>query len=76
MRNQETHDILIYVNGDTGIIFLGCGLLLSVYFSFLAFSLRDSKSEEDAWKLFKFSNVYLYSLFVLLVIDTAYRITV
>ena len=66
---------LIYINGEAGIIFLVCGLALSIYFSFLAFSLRKSKSEEDAWNLFKFSNIYLYTLFVILVIDTAYNIS-
>ena len=65
---------LIYINGETGIIFLISGLALSIYFSFLAFSLRNSKSEDDAWNLFKFSNIYLYTLFIILVIDTAYTI--
>ena len=66
---------LIYINGETGIIFLISGLALSIYFSFLAFSLRNSKSEDDAWNLFKFSNIYLYTLFIMLVIDSAYHIT-
>ena len=68
-------NILIYINGNTGLIFLICSLFLSGYFAFLAFSLRKTKSEEDAWNLFKFSNKYLYSLFILLVIDAAYVIT-
>ena len=67
-------NILIYINGNTGLIFLICSLFLSGYFAFLAFSLRKTKSEEDAWNLFKFSNKYLYSLFISLVIDTAYVI--
>ena len=67
--------ILIYINGETGLIFLICSLLLSGYFAFLAFSLRKTKSEEDAWNLFKFSNKYLYSLFISLVIDATYVIT-
>ena len=60
--------------GNAGIVFLLSGSLLSVYFSYLSFSLRKSKSEEDAWNLFKFSNIYLYSLFISLVIDSRYNI--
>ena len=67
--------LLIYINGETGLIFLISSMLLSGYFAFRAFSLRKTKSEEEAWNLFKFSNVYLYTLFISLVIDTAYRIS-
>ena len=66
--------ILIFINGDVGLIFLILGLILSGYFVFLAFTLKKTKSEEDAWNLFKFSNAYLYSLFIILVIDAAYQI--
>jgi len=62
--------------GKAGLIFLITGCLLSVYFSYLSFSLRKSKSEEDAWDLFKFSNIYLYSLFIFLVIDSRYYIEI
>ena len=34
----------------------------------------QNKSEEYAWKLFKFSNVYLYTLFIFLVIDAKYQL--
>ena len=65
-------NLLIYINGETGLIFLISSMLLSGYFAFRAFSLRKTKSEEEAWNLFKFSNVYLYTLFISLVIDAAY----
>tara|TARA_B100001989_G_scaffold61974_1_gene41666 strand:+ start:563 stop:1471 length:909 start_codon:yes stop_codon:yes gene_type:complete len=68
------NSISIIVNGDTGIIFLVTGISLSVYFTYLAQTLTKTKSEDDAWNLFKFSNMYLFTFFVLLVIDTAYTV--
>ena len=65
--------LAMFILGNTGLVFLITGLLLSGYFSYLSFSLRNSKSEEDAWNLFKFSNIYLYSLFIFLVIDSGYN---
>ena len=66
--------ILIFISGDVGIIFLASGIILSGYFVFLSFTLRYTKSEKEAWKLFKFSNAYLYTLFTILVLDAAYQI--
>jgi len=66
--------LLIVIYGNAGIIFLITGILLSGYFTYCAFSLRKTKSESDAWNLFKFSNIYLYSLFICLVIDSIYLI--
>ena len=66
--------VIIFVNGNVGIIFLTSGIILSGYFVFLSFTLRKTKSEEEAWKLFKFSNAYLYTLFATLVLDAAYQI--
>ena len=65
-------NLLIVTNSDVGLFFLVTGMLLSVYFCYLAFTLRASKSESDAWGLFKFSNIYLYSVFICLVIDAKY----
>ena len=65
-------NLLIVTNSDAGLFFLVTGMLLSAYFCYLAFTLRASKSESDAWDLFKFSNIYLYSLFICLVIDAKY----
>ena len=65
---------IISFYGNTGVFFLITGMLLSGYFTYCAFSLRKTKSENDAWNLFKFSNIYLYSLFICLVIDSAYLI--
>ena len=68
------NSISIIVNGDTGIIFLITGISLSVYFAYLAQTLTKTKSEDDAWNLFKFSNMYLFTFFILLVLDTAYTV--
>ncbi len=64
--------ISIIVNGETGMIFLITGMGISLYFAYLARELIKTKSENDAWSLFKFSNLYLFALFILLVLDTAY----
>ena len=63
---------LIITYGNTGLIFLGLGLSLSLYFTYLSYKLTKTKSDKDAWSLFKFSNFYLFILFILLVIDSAY----
>ena len=66
--------ISIIVNGETGMIFLITGMGISLYFAYLARELIKTKSENDAWSLFKFSNLYLFALFILLVLDTAYTV--
>ena len=66
--------ISIIVNGETGMIFLITGMGISLYFAYLARELIKTKSENDAWSLFKFSNIYLFALFILLVLDTAYTV--
>jgi protoheme IX farnesyltransferase len=66
--------LLIVIYGGAGIIFLVTGMALSIYFAYRALSLRTTKSESDAWNLFKFSNLYLYSVFICLVIDSAYLV--
>jgi len=66
--------ISIIVNGETGMIFLITGRGISLYFAYLARELIKTKSENDAWSLFKFSNLYLFALFILLVLDTAYTV--
>lgn len=66
--------LLIVIYGNAGIVFLITGMLLSSYFAYCALSLRLTKSESDAWNLFKFSNIYLYSLFICLVIDSVYLV--
>jgi len=68
------NSIIIIMYGETGLLFLVTGLGLSLYFAYLSYNLIKSKSEEYAWKVFKFSNIYLFSLFIFLVIDTAYLI--
>jgi protoheme IX farnesyltransferase len=68
------NSIIIIMYGETGLLFLVTGLGLSLYFAYLSYNLIKSKSEEYAWKVFKFSNIYLFSLFICLVIDTAYLI--
>jgi len=65
-------NLMIIFIGNAGLFFLLTGILASLYFCFTAFSLRTTKSEEDAWKLFQLSNLYLYSLFICLVVDAKY----
>ena len=65
---------LIVIYGNTGLIFLISGFGLSIYFAYLAYNLTKTESENDAWALFKFSNVYLFALFIFLVIDASYII--
>ena len=65
------NSILIIIYGNTGLVFLISGLSLSIYFAYLAYKLTKTKSSDDAWTLFKFSNVYLFALFIFLVIDTS-----
>ena len=65
---------LIILYGKTGLIFLGFGLILSLYFAYLSYKLTKTKSEKEAWSLFKFSNFYLFTLFILLVIDSAHQL--
>ena len=64
------NSLIIILYGETGLLFLIAGLGLSMYFAYLSYNLMKTKSENDAWKLFKFSNVYLFGLFIFLVIDT------
>ena len=68
--------LMIVFLGNTGVIFLITGTLLSLYFCYLSLSLKSSKSEDDAWNLFKFSNFYLYTLFICLVLDTRFHFPV
>ena len=64
------NSLIIILYGETGLLFLIAGLGLSIYFTYLSYNLIKTKSENDAWELFKFSNVYLFGLFIFLVIDT------
>jgi len=63
------NSLIIILYGETGLLFLVAGLGLSIYFTYLSYNLIKTKSENDAWKLFKFSNIYLFGLFIFLVID-------
>jgi len=65
---------LIVIYGNTGLIFLISGFGLSIYFTYMAYNLTKTESENDAWALFKFSNVYLFALFIFLVLDASYII--
>ena len=66
--------LIIILYGETKFLFLIAGLGLSIYFTYLSYCLMKTKSENDAWKLFKFSNIYLFALFIFLVIDTIYLV--
>ena len=68
------NSIIIILYGNTGLLFLIAGPLLSIYFTYLSYNLIKTKSEKDAWNLFKFSNMYLFGIFIFLVIDASYLI--
>ena len=55
----------------TGLIFTITSLIMSGYFSYLSWILLKNKKEDDAWKLFKYSNFYLYVLFTVIILDVA-----
>jgi len=66
--------ILPFLFGFSGLLYLISALALNSYFCYLAFRLFKSKEDDKllyAPKLFKFSILYLYSVFSFLVIDMA-----
>jgi len=66
--------ILPFLFGFSGLLYLISALTLNSYFCYLAFRLFKSNEDDKllyAPKLFKFSILYLYSIFSFLVIDTA-----
>jgi len=61
-----------YYLGFSGITYLFCSLILGVYFVYLAYKIFKSDDKNKtiyAPKLFKFSILYLYLVFLILVID-------
>lgn len=67
--------ILPFLFGFSGLLYLISALALNSYFCYLAFRLFKSKEDDKllyAPKLFKFSILYLYSIFSFLVIDAAF----
>ena len=67
--------ILPFLFGFSGLLYLISALVLNSYFCYLAFRLLKSYDDDKllyAPKLFKFSILYLYSIFSFLVIDTAF----
>ena len=66
--------ILPFLFGFSGFLYLISALILNAYFCYLAFRLLKSCDDDKllyAPKLFKFSILYLYSIFSFLVIDLA-----
>ena len=66
--------ILPFLFGFSGLLYLISALILNSYFCYLAFRLLKSYDDDKllyAPKLFKFSILYLYSIFSFLVIDMA-----
>ena len=64
--------ILPFLLGFSGFLYLISSLILNSYFCYLAFRLLRSCDDDKllyAPKLFKFSILYLYSIFSFLVID-------
>jgi protoheme IX farnesyltransferase len=61
-----------YYFGFSGIIYLLFSLILGIYFVYLAYKILKSSDKNKtiyAPKLFKFSILYLYLIFLILVID-------
>ena len=66
--------ILPFLFGFSGLLYLISALALNSYFCYLAFRLFKSNEDDKllyAPKLFKFSILYLYSIFSFLVVDMA-----
>ena len=66
--------ILPFLLGYSGLLYLISALILNSYFCYLGFKLLKSSNDDEllyAPKLFKFSILYLYSIFSFLVIDMA-----
>ena len=66
--------ILPFLFGFSGLLYLISALILNSYFCYLAFKLLKSYDDDKllyAPKLFKFSILYLYSIFSFLVLDMA-----
>ncbi len=66
---------LPFILGFCGLIYLISASILNSYFCYLAFRLLKSSDDDKllyAPKLFKFSIIYLYSIFSFLVIDMAF----
>ncbi len=55
--------------GNLGLIFLIFSLILNGCFIYKSWILFRTKNDDDAWALFKYSNLYLYSLFFLVIVD-------
>ena len=55
--------------GNLGLLFLILSLNLTAYFVYKSWILFKSKTDDDAWALFNYSNLYLYSLFFAIIID-------
>jgi protoheme IX farnesyltransferase len=64
--------VLPYVLGSAGLGYLATSILFGAYFLKLSFKLFRSHNHDDARKLFTFSILYLFSLFVVLAIEALY----
>ncbi len=62
-------NLAMIVLGELGLLFLIIGLTLTGYFVYRSWVLLNSKKEDDAWELFKYSNIYLYMLFITVIVD-------
>ena len=71
-----TVNLAMIILGNLGLVFLIISLNLTGYFVYKSWSLCKSKTDDDAWALFKYSNLYLYSLFFAIIIDVMNYISI
>ncbi len=63
---------LPYLIGFSSIYYLAGSTILGLYFLKLAFTVFKNAEEKNCKKLFGYSILYLFLIFVLIVIDTLY----
>ena len=67
--------ILPFVVRMSGILYLIGSLILGFIFLYYALMVRFSKQEKFAFATFKYSIVYLFALFIILLVDHYFYIT-
>ena len=66
----------LYVTHANGWVYLASAIVLDALFLRKAFKLYRSTSEQDAKKLFIFSNFYMMLLFIALFVDASLRLVI
>ncbi len=61
--------LMLYVVSLSGPLYLLGALVLGIWFIYRAVKLKRSNNKYDAWRMFRFSIVYLFVIFVLMLVD-------